>query len=335
MKLKQWVVAASLAAAGAWAWALPSVQDVESAVKQGQYGQAETMMKEVVEAKPNSARGHYLYAEILAHNARFSQAADEARAAAKIDPAIGFAQPEKFHAFQDLLAREQRAESTRATTPATRTAPSVAAERSTAAPVAPASETAPQRAGVPGWIWIVGLAVIAYALWRGFSRNRAATGAAAPAAYGGAMPGQGVGPAGVYPQNPQNGPVGAPGYGPAPGGYGPGYAPQAGSRGGGMLGTGLAAAGGVAAGMALDRMMHSGEGGRPSNYADGGSGDLGQASTFNNGGGVDNDAARQLEDRNVDFGNGGNDWGGDAGGGGSFDGGGGGSDDGGGGGGWD
>ena len=101
-----------------------------------------------------------------------------------------------------------------------------------------------------------------------------------------------------------------------------------------MLGTGLAAAGGVAAGMALDRMMHPGEGGRSANAVDGGSGDLGQASTFNNGGGG-NDAANQLEDRSVDFGTGGNDWGGDAGGG-SFDGGGsGGSDDGGGGGGWD
>ncbi len=334
MKLKQWVVAASLVAAGTCAWALPSVQDVESAVKQGQYAQAETMMKEVVDAKPNSARGHYLYAEILAHNARFGQAAEEARAASKIDPAIGFTQPEKFRAFQDLLAREQRAETTRATTSSSTTAPQVAAERSTTAPVAPARENAPQGGGVPGWIWIVGLAVIAYALWRGFSRSRAPTGAAVmPANNAGAMPGQGVGPAGY----PPNGPMGGPGYGQAPGGYGPGYAPQAGSRGGGLLGTGLAAAGGVAAGMALDRMMHSGESGRPANYADGGSGDLSQASNFNNGGG--NDAARQLEDRGVDFGTGGNDWGGDAGGGGgggSFDGGGGGgSDDGGGGGGWD
>ena len=46
--------------------------------KQGGYSQAEGMMREVVDAKPGSAKAHYIYAEILAHSGSFSKAAEEA-----------------------------------------------------------------------------------------------------------------------------------------------------------------------------------------------------------------------------------------------------------------
>jgi hypothetical protein len=84
------------------------------------------------------------------------------------------------------------------------------------------------------------------------------------------------------------------------------------------LRTGLAAAGGVAGGMLLERML---EGNRhDESYGNNNYGS--QGSSFDNG---SNQAASELENRPVDFGSGGNDWGGDAGGGSS-----GGSDDGGG-----
>jgi len=249
MKLKSWVLAAFIAASSVAAWALPSVQDVQAAVQQGQYAQAEVMMKEVVDAKPNSAKGHYLYAEILAHNRHFQQATEEARAAERLDPAIQFTQPEKFRSFQQLLAREQSPR-----TPPTRGAetPSVG---DSVAPALPHRETASTAAqsrssGIPGWVWLAGILLIGFVLLRGFLRSRAASAGSgmAQAGYGQSPVGYGpgsIGPAG-YGQNP--GPTGGVPYGaPAQGGS-PGW-----------LGTGLAAAGGVAAGMMLDRALHQNE----------------------------------------------------------------------------
>ncbi len=88
------------------AWALPSVQDVDAQVKQGHYTEAESMMKEVVAAKPESAKARYLYAELLAHNRQFGLAATEVAKARELDPQIKFADPEKFRAFEQLVQRE-------------------------------------------------------------------------------------------------------------------------------------------------------------------------------------------------------------------------------------
>src|SRR5206468_2110505 len=172
--MKKWILSLVLASVAAVAWAVPTLQEVEAEVQAGRWAQAETMMREVIAAKPNSARAHYVHAELLAHQGK----------------------------------------------------------------VAPG---ATYRAGVPG------------------------------------QPG---------PQGPQ-GPYG-PGY------QGAGYPPQRSS----MLGTGLAAAGGVAAGMLASEMLHRHGSGNAVNDDSGA-----QPGFFDS-----PDAGRNaLEDRPVDFGNGG-DW---------------------------
>ena len=282
--MKKTLVSVWLFLACAVAWAVPTVQQVEAEVQQGHYSQAESMMREVVDAKPGSAKAHYIYAEILARNGSFSKAAEEAAKAKQLDPDVKFTQPEKFQAFEKLLEREQK--------PVQRTESSN--------PVFPAAATAaPLRApagGIPSWVWLAALGVVGYLLWRGFSRSQAAPS--------------------------MNGSFGVPGtgYGAAPaGGYGSG-APYMNtppvSPSGGLLKTGLAVAGGVAAGMMVDEMLHHRQGAGTD-----------QLSSLQRG--LDlppmDDAAKELEQRNVDFGSG-NDW--DAGGAG-VDLGGGGSDDGG------
>ena len=107
--MKKAIVSLALALVAAVAFALPTTQDVEAQVRQGNYSQAEAMMNEVVTARPGSARAHYVYAEILAHNRNFAKAADEAQKARQIDPALSFTDPAKFRAFEQLLAREQSA----------------------------------------------------------------------------------------------------------------------------------------------------------------------------------------------------------------------------------
>jgi hypothetical protein len=267
MKAKMFV--AALAVWSAAAFALPSFKDVEDAVKAGNYPQAEQMMQEVVAAKPGSAKAHYVYAEILAHDAKFDQAAGEAGQAQQIDPALSFTDPNKFRDFQRLLQREQ-----------------AGAHRTPQAGYgyAPAHV---QQAGLPGWVWGLGFAVLAFVLWRAVSRRNVMMGRSA---YGGgaAAYGPGVGP-----------------YGGPAGPYG-GVGPMGGmgGTGGSLLGTGLAAAGGVAGGMLLEKYLE----GQHGNAGVAGPG----AVPFDDGGAQ---AAGDLENRQIDFGTG-NDWGGDGGGGG-------------------
>jgi predicted Zn-dependent protease len=103
--MKHFLVAAALASLAFTASALPTVSDVQAEVAKGNYVQAELMMGEVVAAKPDSARGHYVYAEFLAHEKWFAKAAEELARAKAIDPQHGFAAPEKFLAFEQLLQR--------------------------------------------------------------------------------------------------------------------------------------------------------------------------------------------------------------------------------------
>ena len=226
-------------------------------------------MREVVTARPGSAKAHYVYAEILAHNGSFAQAAEEAALASQIDPAIAFTDPARFRAFQQLLERGQHP-------------PSVAkASRA----VAPTAATRNELPGVPGWVWVASLAILGLGAWKLMSRNAPSAGP--------------VNPKPVY-----GGPVGAsPGYGgsvmPSPA-YGTGMPAAAPSAGGGLLRTGAAVAGGVAAGMLLDEMLHRGHDSAAVQPA----GSL-QPNLFES---VQPDtASAQLESRPIDFGNG-DDW---------------------------
>jgi hypothetical protein len=210
----------------ATALALPSVEAVEAEVQHGNYAHAESMMREVVAARPDSARAHYVYAEILAHDRQFDQAAQELRTARQIEPDLRFTQPDRFRAFEQELGNEQH--------PAQRTRQM--GDGPARAPGMP-SILGGGRGGIPGAAWIVGAAAIAVLLWRGFSaRPQFASMPPAPATP--AL----TGPAPLGP--------GAPPPGSA---YGPATAANA--AGSSVLGTGLAAAGGLAAGMLVEDLL--------------------------------------------------------------------------------
>lgn len=321
--MKHWLISLSVAAALSsvvcGAFALPTVADVQTEIQKGNYTQAQTMMRKVVEAKPGSAKAHYIYAEILAHNARFTDAAEQARIAKQIDPAAGFTTPEKFRSFQQLLDREQQAGRTSGAAPSSSMTPQP--RQSSPAPAAlPAPVEQRSGGGIPIWVW-VGAAAILFIGWKMLTRR------AGPAAMG-----MGAGPVAAY----NGAPAGfnnAPGYG---GGQGPGagYPPGGGMMqqprtGSGLMGVGLAAAGGAAAGMLAEKYLSGNHNGGNTNPA------LDNAGNFAGGGNSfaspeRDQAAQDLEQRDVDFGSG-NDWndGGGASDAGSFDSGGsgGGSDD--------
>jgi hypothetical protein len=154
--------------------------------------------------------------------------------------------------------------------------------------MAPAVTPQAASSGVPGWVWGAGFAVIAFLIFRAVSRRAVAANMASS--------GGGYAPQGGYGMQPG---MQQPGYGPA--GYGPGYGA---APGGGLLRTGLAAAGGVAAGMLVEKMIEGNHRDQSfgNNYGS-------QGGMLDNG---SNQAASELENRPIDFGSGGNDWGGDS-----------------------
>ncbi len=299
--MKRWWIAAVLALVSALAFALPTVDAVQAEVRAGRYDQAESMMREVVAARPNSARAHYVLAEILAHQRHFDDAALHARRAREIDPKVGFADPAKFRDFEQLLAREQKA----ALSSLSNSTPSTGASANRPVVPAPARAVEPatvQGSGLPGWIWGIGAAAAALLLWRVLSARRAT---AARDPYGPVTASAGYGASGYGSQGFGAGPAG--GY--AGGGYGPAPVP---ARGSGLAGAGLAAAGGFAAGMLAEKLL---DGHRESSPDSGAAraGSVGDLSALEPGRFDDGGAADALAQRSVDFGSG-DGWGGDSGG---------------------
>jgi hypothetical protein len=278
--------------------ALPTVDQVQAAAQRGDYAGAEKMMREVVAAKPDSARAHYVLAELLAHERQFNEAAEHTRRARSLDPALKFTDPAKFKAFEQLLQREQiAAAKPTAPTPLQATAPP---PQQRAAPATAAESSS--GGGVPVWMLVVG-AIAFIAMAAAWMRRRAAA-PAAPVAQPAMAGGYGMG-----------------------GGYGPGM-PQQGPMGGGgsgLMGVGLGVAGGVAAGMLAERLLNGGHDERgTAHQADAGAGAGAAGGLIPGSFGGDDSAATELTRRDIDFGSG-DGWGGGDAGGGDF--GGGGSDD--------
>lgn len=280
--MKRFLVAASFAALTFSAFALPSIDAVQAEIGKGNYAHAEEMMRGVVAARPDSARARYVYAEILAHDRRFALAAEEAAHARRLDPSLSFTQPEKFNAFTQLLDREQTVVSR--ASPASRVDAPRFVESSPVQPVG----------GVPSWVWGLGGGALALLAWRAFSARQQA-----PAQWPPAVPGTG----GTLATASPGGPAG-PGYS----AYAPGYAPAAPSAGSGLLGTGMAVAGGVAAGILAEKLFEGRrESGLGSNFS---SGNRALEPGLFEDRSAGDAAARELEQRPVDIGAG-DGWGGD------------------------
>jgi tetratricopeptide (TPR) repeat protein len=214
------------------ALALPSPKDIESAVTAGNFSQAESMLREVIQEKPQSAKAHYELGQVLARQARYADAQQSLAKAKSLDPALKFAtSPEKFNDTFDKIARKAKEVSGQQLSSGLSDN-----RRPVAAAAAPA---APEPAFPLYYIWIgiAGLVILALVMRRKQT----------PVA---AMPMQS---SNGYAPSPAMGPQGAPGYGQA-------YPQQPmGGMGGGM-GSGIGGAvvgglAGVAAGYALSKAL--------------------------------------------------------------------------------
>ncbi len=212
------------------ALALPTPKDIEGAVAQGHLTQAESMLREVIAAKPQSAKAHYELGQVLLRENRASEAQAELKQAQAIDPTLKFAGSDKQ--FQELMDRTQA--KPQAARPA----------NVQSAPQAPA-QSGSGFSLTYVWIGIAALGVIALLI----RMNRPATPPMSPAYAPPATPAGSPLSTG-FGRNP------ATGYAPAAAGYPPaGYPGGAPAGGSTMTGAVVGGLAGVAAGYALSKAL--------------------------------------------------------------------------------
>lgn len=227
----------------AWlAFALPAPRDIEQAVAAGNFAQAENMLREVLQEKPQSAKAHYELGQVLAKEARYAEALRSLERAKDIDPALKFAaSPEKFHEVFNKVATLKAGQNA---------APAVSTAAVTPTPSAPPAASMPSSTLVVG----VGiLAVAAFLLFRASSKPPARFGAAsatpappAPAPAGPSAPAAPTGFGAAYAPHAAGNASNAASYAPAPAAAGSGST---------LTGAVLGGVAGVAAGYALSRAL--------------------------------------------------------------------------------
>jgi hypothetical protein len=220
----------------------PTVDEIYQAATHGDLPGARRMVDQVLAGHPNSAKAHYVKAEIAARQRDAAVARTELQIAERLAPGLPFAKAESVSALRkqiDGLAERS--------VPA-RQAPPVNAgtQRVNAPPVAPAGSGFPM-----GWLLLAGLVVVVgVVLLRSRSRAAAATPGSPPQRLDEGF--------GRYDAN--NPP---PGYGGVPpGAYPQPQAPSMGSTLGRGLATGLAVGAGVVAAEEIGRRMFD-HAGRP------------------------------------------------------------------------
>lgn len=219
----------------------PSLHQVYQAAEAGKLNEAQSMMQDVLKAHPNSAKAHYVEAELLAKQGQLSKAEAELATAERLAPGLPFTQPQAVQGLKKQLGKGQ--------------AGRPAEIQPTGLRPAASREAAPT---IPWNLLLIGGALIAFIFWVvGFMKQRNAApangnyiprdsdsfGNGNPAPYG--MPPQPYNTGGF---GMNNGMAGAPGQGMAPG-QAPGQG--MGSRIMGGLATGAAVGAGVVAGEAL------------------------------------------------------------------------------------
>jgi hypothetical protein len=204
----------------------PTIDQIYSAAKAGQMDRADAMIATVLKNHPNSAKAHYVKAELAAREGKQDVAKQELATAEKIAPGLPFAKAESVQALRNQLSN------TPSPAPARRMG-------DTAGNLAPVQAPVPSQRSFP-WGTLALIALV-FVVGIAFLRRRTITQPAADG-YGGAY---GNSPAAPYGQT---------GYGPV---YPPGapQQPSMGSTLGRGLATGLAVGAGVVAAEEIGHRM--------------------------------------------------------------------------------
>jgi len=163
--MKRFLAAAfvSLMLVSGGALAVPTATQIETAMQQGNWQQADAGLSEVLKAHPNNARAHYLYAQVLDREGRYADALTHIQQARTLDPQVRFTDASRFAQTEARIRTDaQRAGATttnRAANPfAQQTAPTAQMQQARAM-----QAVAPQSHGPSIGLWI-GIALVIVAI---------------------------------------------------------------------------------------------------------------------------------------------------------------------------
>lgn len=86
----------------------PSMAEVYQAAEAGNLAQAQTMIRQVLQDHPNSAKAHFVEAELLARQGQLSTARTELQIAERLAPGLPFAKASAVSSLQTQLAASPR-----------------------------------------------------------------------------------------------------------------------------------------------------------------------------------------------------------------------------------
>lgn len=222
-----------------------SMHEIYQAAEGGRYIEAQIMMDQVLKEHPNSAKAHYVQAELLAKQGMVSKADTELRTAERLQPGLAFAKPDAVEKLRAVIATPrtslQSTPSGRSAQPATVKLPAL-------------------ESGLPWGLLLGGAALVAFIVFATrFMRQRNAAGMAPAGAYAGYGASPGLQPQGFG--RAPTGPMAGPTYGTAPA-YGAPAPAAGGGIGAGIMGglaTGAAVGAGIVAGQALMHHFTNGD----------------------------------------------------------------------------
>jgi hypothetical protein len=81
-----------------------TMHDVYLAAEAGKFAEAQSMMDKVLSDHPNSAKAHFVEAELLAKQGQYSNASVELSKAEQIQPGLPFVKPETLQKLKGLIA---------------------------------------------------------------------------------------------------------------------------------------------------------------------------------------------------------------------------------------
>ena len=85
------------------AYAEPTITQVYEAAKASKFTEANQMIEEVLKAHPQSAKAHFVNAEILSAQGQITHARAELKVAEQLEPGLPFAKPQAVQALKDNL----------------------------------------------------------------------------------------------------------------------------------------------------------------------------------------------------------------------------------------
>ncbi|AIO65317.1 tetratricopeptide repeat protein [Burkholderia oklahomensis] len=140
--------------------AVPSLQQIQQSIAQGNWQRADAQLSQVIDAYPDNARARYLYGQVLDREGRSTEALAQIERAKSLDPQLRFTDPSRFAQTEARVRADARRVAAQTSRPATSggmlAAPQTQAQAQSQFAAVPA---APMHRGPSTGMWI-GIAVL-------------------------------------------------------------------------------------------------------------------------------------------------------------------------------